>query len=86
MGSRSAQRNNPVDTASAPMVGEHVTPNDPPTPPRASTTVRTGRAPSAASGRTERKRTITRWNRRLGVALVVVFPLSYLTSWLHDQH
>jgi branched-chain amino acid transport system ATP-binding protein len=36
--------------------------------------------------RTERKRSITRWNRRLGIALMVVFPLSYLTSWLHDQN
>ena len=41
--------------------------------------------PSAAAGRTERKRSITRWNRRLGLALVVIFPLSYLPSWLHDQ-
>jgi branched-chain amino acid transport system ATP-binding protein len=40
----------------------------------------------AAAARTERKRSITRWNRRLGLALVVVFPLSYLTSWLHDQY
>jgi branched-chain amino acid transport system ATP-binding protein len=46
------------------------------------------RAPvrGAAVARTERKRTITRWNRRLGIALVVVFPLSYLTSWLHEQY
>ncbi len=36
--------------------------------------------------RTGRKRSITRWNRRLGVALVVVFPASYLVSWLHDQN
>lgn len=38
-----------------------------------------------APGRTERKRAITRWNRRLGLALIVAFPLSYLVSALHDR-
>jgi branched-chain amino acid transport system ATP-binding protein len=31
--------------------------------------------------RTERKRVVTRWNRRLGWALVVVFPASYVVDW-----
>ena len=37
-------------------------------------------------GSPERKRSITRWNRRLGVTLAIVFPLSYLVAWLHDDH
>jgi branched-chain amino acid transport system ATP-binding protein len=40
---------------------------------------------STISDRTERKRSITRWNRRLGWALVVTFPLSYGTAWLSDR-
>lgn len=35
--------------------------------------------------RTERKRVVTRWNRRLGWALVVVFPLSYFVAWWDEQ-
>jgi branched-chain amino acid transport system ATP-binding protein len=41
---------------------------------------------STTSDRTERKRAITRWNRRLGWALVVTFPLSYGTAWLSDRY
>lgn len=38
-----------------------------------------------AANTAERKRSITRWNRRLGLALAVIFPLSYLVAWMHDQ-
>src|SRR6478735_9420908 len=41
---------------------------------------------SRVDGRTERKRTITRWNRRLGWVLLASFPFSYLAAWLHEQH
>lgn len=36
--------------------------------------------------RTEKKRTITRWNRRLGWALTISFPFSYFAAWLHEQY
>ncbi len=35
--------------------------------------------------RTDRKRGITRWNRRLGWALLIMFPFSYLAAWMHDK-
>ncbi len=40
---------------------------------------------TSPADRTERKRSITRWNRRLGWLLVVTFPLSYGTAWLSDR-
>ena len=36
----------------------------------------------AAQARLERKRAVTRWNRRLGWALLVTFPFSYLAGWI----
>jgi branched-chain amino acid transport system ATP-binding protein len=56
-----------------------------------STTVNTrapadGAPPPQDRARTERKRSITRWNRRLGWALVVTFPFSYLAAWLYEQN
>ena len=40
---------------------------------------------TVASEKTELKRDITRWNRRLGWALIVFFPLSYATAWWSEQ-
>jgi branched-chain amino acid transport system ATP-binding protein len=56
-----------------------------PTSQAATAAVRSSETPDssrAAQARLDRKRAVTRWNRRLGWALLITFPFSYLAGWI----